>query len=235
MSDCDPEGRIFLFVPHTHYRFFFLHTFHFWKWVFDNAVTSFADVCHIVMTIPWRLVTSLRSVTSTLTMAYRDVLYNQCITNTWKFSIFSLFKEADNAVWDKICWHRCNLRKSLFGMQECLLFVLLCCCSLWGIFIILSVCCIIVVVGYRWRFLSDIVITSMGKRELVGLFFFDMNVICRSLFARPLGAICSMIVTLPGHLLCCVPAITVNFKNIESPFICYTYNKSIWSTICTFK
>ena len=66
----------------------FLHTFHFWKWVFDNAVTLIADICHIVMTIPWRLVTSLLSVTSTLTMAYCDVLYNQCISNTWKFSIF---------------------------------------------------------------------------------------------------------------------------------------------------
>ena len=55
---------------------------------FDNAVTSIADVRHIVMTISWCLETSLRSVTSTLRMAYRDILYNQCISNTWKFSIF---------------------------------------------------------------------------------------------------------------------------------------------------
>ena len=67
-SDCSPEGRIFLFIPHIHDRFFFLHTFHFWNWAFDNAVTSIADVLHIVMTIPWRLVTSFRSLTLTLTM-----------------------------------------------------------------------------------------------------------------------------------------------------------------------
>ena len=81
------RGTDFLYVPHTHDRFFFLHIFHFWKSVFDNAVTSIADVRHIVMTIPWRLVMSLRSVTSTLTMAYSDVLYNQCLSNTRKFSI----------------------------------------------------------------------------------------------------------------------------------------------------
>ena len=81
MSDCDPEGRIFLSLPHTHDRFFFLHTIHFWKWVFDTAVTSIADVHHTVTTIPWRLVTSLRLVTSTLMMAYRDILYNQCKTH----------------------------------------------------------------------------------------------------------------------------------------------------------
>ena len=88
MSDCDPEGWIFLSAPNTYDTFFFLHTFHFRKWVFDNAVSSIADVHHIVMTIPWRLVTSFRSLTSTLTMAYRDVRYSQCISNTRKFSIF---------------------------------------------------------------------------------------------------------------------------------------------------
>ena len=86
VSDCDPGGRIFLSVPNTH-GFFFLHTFHFWKWVFDNAVTSIAYVRHIVMTILWWFVTSLRSVTSSVTKAYHDVLYNQCISNRWKFSI----------------------------------------------------------------------------------------------------------------------------------------------------
>ena len=85
------RGRTFLSVPHTHDSFLFLHTFHFWKWVFDNAVTSIVDVRHIVMTIPWRLVASLRSVTSTFIMAYRDVLYNQCISNTWKVSFFVVF------------------------------------------------------------------------------------------------------------------------------------------------
>ena len=88
MSDCDPKGWIFLSAPNIYERFFFLHTFHFRKWVFDNAVTSIADVNHIVMTIQWRLVTSFLSVTSNLTTAYRDSRYNQFISNTWKFSIF---------------------------------------------------------------------------------------------------------------------------------------------------
>ena len=30
---------------------------------FNNAVTSIADVCHILMTLPWRLLTSLCPVT----------------------------------------------------------------------------------------------------------------------------------------------------------------------------
>ena len=82
-----PRDRFF-YLSLTSMTFFFLHTFHFWKWVFDNAVTSIADVCHIVVTIPWCLVMSLRSVMSVLTMAYRDVLYNQWLSNTWKFLIF---------------------------------------------------------------------------------------------------------------------------------------------------
>ena len=77
MVDCGPEGRIFLSVPHTHDRFYFFFFFFFFfffaylsflKVVFDNAVTSIADAQHIMMTTPWRLVTSLRIVTSTLTM-----------------------------------------------------------------------------------------------------------------------------------------------------------------------
>ena len=58
--------------------------------IFDNAVSSIADVCHIVMTIPWLLVTSCHSVTSTFPMAYHDFLYNQCISNLWTFSSFIL-------------------------------------------------------------------------------------------------------------------------------------------------
>ena len=83
-----PRDGFFLPVPHTHDRFFFLHTFHFWKWVFDNAVTLIADICHIVITIPRHSVTSLCSVTSAIMMPYCDVLYNQCISNTWNSSIF---------------------------------------------------------------------------------------------------------------------------------------------------
>ena len=55
MSDYDPEGRIFLYVPHTLGRFIFLHTFHFWKWVFDNAVTSIADISPYCDDTTWTL------------------------------------------------------------------------------------------------------------------------------------------------------------------------------------
>ena len=104
MSDCDPQGRIFfLSTLHTQDGFLFLHTFHFWKWGFDNSVTSIADAHHIVMTIPWRLVTPLRSVTLTWTVAYRDVVYNQCISNTWKFSIFIFPTGRIRGVWDIFC------------------------------------------------------------------------------------------------------------------------------------
>ena len=67
-----------------HLRFFFLHTFFFWMWNFNNAVTLIANISHIEMTLPWHLVTSWHSVTSTLTMACH-VLYNQCTSNTWVF------------------------------------------------------------------------------------------------------------------------------------------------------
>ena len=111
MPDCDLDGRIFLFAPHTHNRFFILHTFHFWKWVFENAVTSIADVHHIVMTIPWRLVTSFPSVTSNLTI---QPVYIKHV----KILDFCLSHGTDKGKWDKICQHRCYLRKSLSGMQE---------------------------------------------------------------------------------------------------------------------
>ena len=38
---------------------------------FNNSVTSIADVRHIVMTLLWRLIMSLRSVTSITTSAYQ--------------------------------------------------------------------------------------------------------------------------------------------------------------------
>ena len=88
MSNCDPEGRILVSVPYTLDILFFLQTFHFLKWMFENEVTSTAEVHYIVLTIPRRLVTSFRSATSTLTIVYRDVQYSLCISNTWKVSIF---------------------------------------------------------------------------------------------------------------------------------------------------
>ena len=110
MSDCDPEGQIFLYLPHTRDKFFFVHTFHFWNWVFDNAATSIAEVNHIVITVPWRLVTSLHSVTSTLTMAYHDILYNQYISNAWKFSIFIFLMG-----WIRVCEIRFASTGVIFG------------------------------------------------------------------------------------------------------------------------
>ena len=90
MLDCKTEGWIFPSVPHTHDRFFFLHTFLFWKWVFDNAVTSIANARHIVMTIPWCLMTSLRSVTSVLTMPY-VTSYTTSVYQTREKSRFFIF------------------------------------------------------------------------------------------------------------------------------------------------
>ena len=51
MPDCGPEERIFLSTPSTHDRFFFLRTFHFWTRIFNNTVTSIADVRHIVIVL----------------------------------------------------------------------------------------------------------------------------------------------------------------------------------------
>ena len=90
MSDCDPEGRVFLSVPYTHDRFFFLQTFHFWKRVFDNAVTLIADV------LPYCDDNTVKF--SDIMCTFDDVnlndgvpwhLYSQCISNMWIFSIFT--------------------------------------------------------------------------------------------------------------------------------------------------
>ena len=52
MPDSDCEGRIFLYTSHTHDRFFYLHTFCFWTYIFlKDAVTLTADVLHIVMAL----------------------------------------------------------------------------------------------------------------------------------------------------------------------------------------
>ena len=77
IPECDREGRNFLSTPNTHDRFFFLNTFHFLTDVFNNAVTSIADVRHFVMTLLLRLMTSLRTVN--LNGGVCDVHYNQSI------------------------------------------------------------------------------------------------------------------------------------------------------------
>ena len=67
MPDCDPEGRIF---QSTHIPM--KDTFSYTPFISDfvnNTETSVDNVRHIIMTLPWRLVTALHSLTSTLTMA----------------------------------------------------------------------------------------------------------------------------------------------------------------------
>ena len=70
MPDSDREGRIFLSIRHTHDRLFSCTPFISERRVFDNAVTSIADVRYIVITLLWRLMALiLRSVTLTFTTA----------------------------------------------------------------------------------------------------------------------------------------------------------------------
>ena len=106
MSDCDLEGRIFLSVPHIHAISFFLHTFHFWKWVFYNAVISIADVCQIVMTIPIITVTfsyiiMFSAINLNNGIPWRPIqpVYIKCT----KILDFYLSHGMDKGVWDKIC------------------------------------------------------------------------------------------------------------------------------------
>ena len=84
MPDCNPEGRILLSTPHTHNRIFLLHTFHFCRFFLKNkAVGSIADVRHIVMiiiTLTFSDVITFSDVK--LNGGVRDVLYNQCTSNT---------------------------------------------------------------------------------------------------------------------------------------------------------
>ena len=62
MPDCDREGQI-LYLPLTStINSFSCTPFISEREVFNNAVTSLADVHHIVMTLLWRLIRSLGSV-----------------------------------------------------------------------------------------------------------------------------------------------------------------------------
>ena len=53
---------------------------------FMNAVTSIADVRHIVMTLLFNDITAFSDVN--LNDGVNDIHYNQCISNTWEVSIF---------------------------------------------------------------------------------------------------------------------------------------------------
>ena len=103
MSDCDPKGRIFLSDPQTHDSFFFLHTFHFWKWLFDNAVTLIADIRHIIID---------NTVTISDVIIISDVNLNDGIAlcpiqpvyiEHMKILNFYLSHGTDKGVRDKIC------------------------------------------------------------------------------------------------------------------------------------
>ena len=66
MPDCDREGRIFQSTRQTPDRSLLISE----RRSFNNAVTSIAGLHHIVMSLLCHLMTSLRSVTKPLTMAY---------------------------------------------------------------------------------------------------------------------------------------------------------------------
>ena len=98
----DPEGWIFLSNPHIHDSFFFLHTFHFWKWVF--AVTLMADVPHIVITILWCLVVIMFSdfnLNDGILGILRHPIQPVYIKHV-KILDFYLSHGTDKGVWDKI-------------------------------------------------------------------------------------------------------------------------------------
>ena len=86
MPDCDPVGRLCLSTSHTHDVFFFLHIFRFWMWIlimqslplltsaiFEDITVTFSDVITFTEV--------------NLNDGVRDILYNQCKSNTWRFSI----------------------------------------------------------------------------------------------------------------------------------------------------
>ena len=70
MPNSDPEGQTFLSGPNNHDRFFF--------YMMTSAILKVDVVCDVAMT----------STPNFLTIELRDLLYNQCIDNTWCYSIF---------------------------------------------------------------------------------------------------------------------------------------------------
>ena len=92
MPNSDPEGRIFLSAPNNQDRFFFLHTIRAAAFDFNvgvpvneshsftltSAILKIDVVCDVTMT----------STSKVLTTELRDLLYNQCIDNTCRYSFF---------------------------------------------------------------------------------------------------------------------------------------------------
>ena len=88
----EPEARIFLSAPNNHDRFFFLYTFRVPAFDFNvgvalnesrsftltSAILKIDVVCDVAMT----------STPNVLTTELRDLLYNQCVDNTCRYSFF---------------------------------------------------------------------------------------------------------------------------------------------------
>ena len=68
------RGTYFLSTPHTQDGFFFLQTFHFWTWIFNNAVSLIANVRRVTFS------DVIKFTDVNLNDGIHDVLYNQCIS-----------------------------------------------------------------------------------------------------------------------------------------------------------
>ena len=121
MPNSDPEGRVFLFAPNNHDRFFFLHTF--WSPAFDFKVgVAINELCSYTLTSSILKVdvvcdVTMMSTPSILTTELRGLLYNQCIDDVLLF-LFCLSQGANKGIKDKICQHWWRSWKTLSDMQE---------------------------------------------------------------------------------------------------------------------
>ena len=92
MPNSDPEGWMFLSVPNSHDRFFFLHTF--WSPAFDFNIGVAINVsCSYMLTSTILKVSvvcdvAMTSAPNILTTELCDLLYNHCIDNTSCYLFF---------------------------------------------------------------------------------------------------------------------------------------------------
>ena len=98
-----PRDGFFYLTLKTNDSFFFSHTFHFWKWLFDNAVTLIADVRHIIIdntvTISDVIIISDVNLNDGIALCPIQPVYNEHM----KILDFYLSHGTDKGVWDKIC------------------------------------------------------------------------------------------------------------------------------------
>ena len=102
MPNSDPEGRIFVYAPNNHDRFFFLYTFcspafdfnvggdinESRSYTLTSAILKFDVVCDVAMS----------STPNVLTTLLRDLLYNKCIDNTCCHSFFYISHGSDKGM-----------------------------------------------------------------------------------------------------------------------------------------